>query len=75
MESPAFRNICTTHIPDRKSFTKYLDKVYDSMLDKVKQMLEDVGECVVCMTVDAWIAHHRSYLGMTAHWIDPKTLL
>jgi len=76
VETPAFRklisNICTTHIPDRKSFTGHLDKVYDSMLDKVKQILEDVD--VVCTTVDAWTAHHRSYLGMTAHWIDPKTL-
>ena len=55
MESPAFRklisNICTTHIPDRKSFTEHLDKVYDSMLDNVKQMLEGVD--AVCTTVDA----------------------
>ena len=40
VESLAFRklisNICTTHIPDRKSFTEHLDKVYDSILDKVK---------------------------------------
>jgi len=35
-------------------------------------MLEDAD--VVCTTVDAWTAHHRSDLGMTAHWIDPKTL-
>ena len=76
VDSPAFRklinNICTTQIPDRKSFTEHLDKVYDSMLGKVKQVLEVVD--VVCTTVDAWTAHHRSYLGMTAHWIDPKTL-
>ena len=76
VESPAFRklinNICTTQIPDRKSFTEHLDKVYDSMLGKVKQVLEVVD--VVCTTVDVWTAHHRSYLGMTAHWIDPKTL-
>ena len=57
---------------NRKSFTEYLDKVYDSTLDKMKHMLEYVE--VVCTTVDAWAAHHRSYLGMTAHWINPKTL-
>ena len=76
VESPAFQklinNICTTRIPDRKSFAEHLNKVYDSMLGKVKEALEVVD--VVCTTVDAWTAHHRSYLGMTAHWIVPKTL-
>lgn len=76
VESPAFRrlinNICAIQIPDRKSFTLHLDGVYDSMLSKIKQILEKID--VVCTTVDAWTAHHRSYLGMTAHWIDPHTL-
>lgn len=76
VESPAFRrlidNICTTQIPDRKSFTLHLDEVYESMLSKIKQMLEKID--IVCTTVDAWTAHHRSYLGMTVHWIDPHTL-
>ena len=64
--------MCTTQIPSRKYFTKHLDKVYDSMLDKVKEALEIVN--VVCTTVDAWTADHRSSLGMTAHWIECKTL-
>ena len=42
------------------------------MLRKIKQILEKID--IVCITVDAWTAHHRSYLGMTAHWIDPHTL-
>ena len=73
VESPAFRkviiNICATQIPDRKSFTLHLDKVYDSMLSNIKQILEKID--VVCTTVDVWTAHHRSYLGMTVHWNDP----
>ena len=76
VESTAFRrlinNICATQIPDRKSFTLHLDGVYDSMLCKIQQILEKID--VVCTTVDTWTAHHRSYLGMTAHWIDPHTL-
>ena len=56
VESPAFckliSNICTTQIPDRKSFTQHLDKVYDSMLNKIKQILEKID--VVCTTVDMW---------------------
>ena len=41
--------------PNGKSFTKDLDKVYDLMLDKVKEALEIVD--VVCTTVDAGTAH------------------
>lgn len=76
VESPAFRkllgSICPTQLPDRKSFTVYLDTVYDSMISKVKKTLETVE--IVSTTVDVWTAHHRSYLGMTVHWIDPHTL-
>ena len=36
VESPAFRKLirglCCTQLPDRKSFTLYLDKVYDEMV-------------------------------------------
>ena len=73
VDSPAFRkllgSICPTQLPDRKSFTVYLDTVYDSMVSKVKKTLETVD--IVSTTVDVWSAHHRSYLGMTVHWIDP----
>lgn len=69
VESPTFRklmnSICTTQLPDRKSFTQHLDKVYDSMVSKVKQTLEAVD--TVSTTVDVWTAHHRSYLGITVH--------
>lgn len=42
------------------------------MVSKVKQALEAVE--TVSTTVDVWTAHHRSYLGMTVHWIDSHTL-
>ena len=60
VESPAFRkllgSICPTQLPDRKSFTVYLDTVYDSMVSKVKKTLETVD--IVLTTVDVWTAHH-----------------
>lgn len=27
----------------------------------------------VCLTTDAWSSRHRSYIGFTAHWINPDT--
>ena len=42
------------------------------MVKKVKEALEGVDG--VSTTADVWIANHRSYLGMTVHWIDTDTL-
>lgn len=28
----------------------------------------------ISTTADIWTAHNKSYLGMTAHWIDPNTM-
>jgi len=41
------------------------------MIDKVKKTLQKVD---VSTTVDVWTAYHRSFLGMTVHWIDSDTL-
>ena len=76
VESAAFRKliggICSTQVPDRKSFTAHMDKLYDAMVKKVKEILETVD--FVSTTADVWTAHNRSYLGMTVHWINPITL-
>ena len=42
------------------------------MVQRVKEALEKVE--YVSTAVDMWTAHNRSFLGMTAHWIDPVTL-
>ena len=76
VESAAFRKliggICSTQVPDRKSFTAHMDKLYDAMVTKVKEILDTVD--FVSTTADVWTAHNRSYLGMTVHWINPITL-
>lgn len=60
VESPAFKRlVCGTsssnvQLPDRKSFTLFLDKAYDSMIAKVKATLETVER--VCTTADVWTA-------------------
>ena len=78
IESPAFSKlVCGVssnngQLPSRKSITTFLDKTYDSMIAKVKGTLEKMGR--VCTTADVWSANRRSYLGMTVHWIDPRTL-
>jgi len=73
VESPAFckliASVCPYQLPDQKLFTQYLDKLYEIMVKKVKELLETVDgvstQQLMC---------HRSYLGMTVHWIDRDTL-
>jgi len=69
VELPAFRKligvICSTPVPNRKSFTVYVDKPYDQMVQRVKVALEKVDH--VSTTVDVWTAHNRRFLGLTVH--------
>ena len=65
-------SICPYQLPDWKSFTQHLEKLYDLMVKKVKEALEAVDG--VSATADVWTANHQSYFGMTVHWIDKDTL-
>ena len=77
VESQAFRRliggISSAQVPDRKSITLHLDKVFEDMKQKVKAVLDAID--AVSTTADVWTGHNRSYLGMTAHWINPITLM
>ena len=78
VESPAFRKLISSFssgevsMPDRKSFTSHLDKIFASMEQMVKNILDTTT--FVCTTADVWTAHNRSFFGMTVHWIDANTL-
>ena len=78
VESSSFRKLInaltstSVQLPDRKSLTLYLEKAFESMIKKVKEALDGVDH--ISTTADVWTAHHKSYLGMTAHWIDQKSL-
>ena len=77
VESPAFRRLISgmssVQVPDRKSFTQHLDKAYEEMEKKIKETLESID--LVSTTANVWTAHNCSYFGMTAHWIDPISLI
>ncbi|MGH0163711.1 UNVERIFIED_CONTAM: hypothetical protein FKN15_048799 [Acipenser sinensis] len=76
VDCPAFRKLISeisyATVPDRKTFTHYLDKAYDVMEGELKKSFENVA--YVSTTADIWTANNKSFLGMTAHWIDPATL-
>uniref|UniRef100_A0A8C2E9F5 BED-type domain-containing protein n=1 Tax=Cyprinus carpio TaxID=7962 RepID=A0A8C2E9F5_CYPCA len=78
VESLSFRKIlCKIPIAgtdqpfsDRKTFAMYLDKCYAMMESELKKTFESTE--YVSTTADIWTCHNKSYIGMTAHWIDPS---
>lgn len=55
------RQTCNTKIAER--YTEYVENT--------KQQLKKVD--FICTTADIWSSSKRSYLGVTAHWIDCDT--
>ena len=74
--SPAFKKliggVLAIQVPGRKALTVHLDKLFDAMNPKLKDILEKVN--FVSTTADVWKACNKGFFGMTAHWIDPNTL-
>ena len=75
-DSPAFKKLIggvhAIQVPCRKALTVHLDKVFDAMELKLKEILEGVD--FVSMTADVWKSCNKGFFGMTVHWIDPSTL-
>uniref|UniRef100_A0A672HM29 BED-type domain-containing protein n=1 Tax=Salarias fasciatus TaxID=181472 RepID=A0A672HM29_SALFA len=77
VESPAFRRIIdlipgATRQMGRKTFSNYLESEYTKMESELKQTFE--GLSYISTTADIWTGHNRSFMGVTAHWINPATL-
>ncbi|KAF7705749.1 hypothetical protein HF521_021035, partial [Silurus meridionalis] len=79
VESPAFRQLVSmitcsgrTQQMGRKSFSNYLDKEYSKMESVLKTTFE--GLQYIATTADIWSVHNKSFLGLTAHWINTATL-
>ena len=58
--------------PCTKTLAKYLDADYAKMNTELKKSFKELD--FLSTTADIWTAHNRSYLCVTAHWIDPNSL-
>uniref|UniRef100_A0A673L9X0 HAT C-terminal dimerisation domain-containing protein n=1 Tax=Sinocyclocheilus rhinocerous TaxID=307959 RepID=A0A673L9X0_9TELE len=82
VEAPTFRNIISKIsvtgkrtggvLPDRKTFTNFLDNAYMEMETDLKKTFADLE--YVSTTANLWTAQNKSFLGITVHWIDPASL-
>uniref|UniRef100_A0A8C6LKI7 HAT C-terminal dimerisation domain-containing protein n=1 Tax=Nothobranchius furzeri TaxID=105023 RepID=A0A8C6LKI7_NOTFU len=55
-------------LPQRKSFSEYLEREYDIMNSNLKATLEEAD--FVSTTADIWMVKNKSFLGVTVHWIN-----
>ncbi|XP_054881487.1 uncharacterized protein LOC129355892 isoform X3 [Poeciliopsis prolifica] len=76
VESPTFVGLIKMLNPimtsmSRRTLSRSILASHDQLEEYLIRLLEDIPW--VATTADCWSAHNRSYLGMTAHWLDPKT--
>ena len=74
VEQPSFKrlmNVCQPGValPTRYSITTDLEKSREKSIAAVKEAMSKIEW--ISTTTDYWSAHRRSYLGVTAHWINP----
>ncbi len=58
--------------PCKNTFSKCIDAEYAKMNAELKKTFEHVE--YISTTADIWTAHNKSYLGVTAHWINPNSM-
>lgn len=73
VEDHDFRNIFTkmdfgVSIMSRRTLGRKLDDMYLEINSKVKEAIK--FQNYVCTTADIWSSKSRSFMGVTAHWID-----
>ena len=56
----------------RKSRSAKIDKQFEAVMINIKKALS--SNDYVCTTTDIWSQQKGSFLGMTAHVVDPETL-
>jgi len=60
----------SANVPGYKKLRSMIDLEKDKFLKTVRADLKNIS--YVCLTADMWSASHRSWFGMTAHWIDKE---
>lgn len=75
--SPSFKKVVTVlnpsiAIPDRKDLSLNVSNRYEKLMEGIIESLKMTN--VIAGTMDIWSKNNKSFLGCTAHFIDPTTL-
>lgn len=60
-------------IPSRGQITQQIQNRFELLKENLRSELRKPKH--LCETVDIWSNKHRGFFGITAHWIDDKTLM
>ncbi|CAI6366810.1 unnamed protein product [Macrosiphum euphorbiae] len=64
----------TLKIFSRRTLSRRILENYTFICEKLKNVFESDPRPSVCTTADIWSTKHKSFMGVTAHWIDENTL-
>jgi len=56
------------NVPSRRSLSRQITDMFYMNITDIKNNLEEAK--FVCTTADVWTGRRRSFLGVTAHWIE-----
>lgn len=62
----------TIKIMSRYALKTKCDLLFETQRNRLTEIFSAVD--FIGITADIWSSKHRSYMGMTAHWVDPTTL-
>jgi len=78
-DSPRFRawyeyinSASAPYLTCRRTLMSILAERFRASRSALTHLFSEIN--FVASTADCWFAHNRSFLGMTAHWIDPCDL-
>lgn len=66
-----YAGISTLKMMSRHTLTSKIDSLYESMKNQMISLFANAK--YISLTSDIWSCKHRSFMGMTAHYIDPNT--
>ena len=57
----------SAEVPSRRTLSKLVETSTSEMMVKIKNKLRSLSH--ICTTADIWSTKHRSFMGVTAHWV------
>ncbi|XP_065315273.1 uncharacterized protein LOC135924151 [Gordionus sp. m RMFG-2023] len=77
VDNDSFIKMINTFSPRTKIFCRQtlMARILESFKEMKESLILNLSDVsYVCTTADCWTHNRRAYLGVTAHWIDPKNL-
>jgi len=59
-------------IPSRRTLGRRIDDDYNCAVEYLKQTFQSIN--YISTTADIWSTKHKSFIGVTAHWVKKLTI-